>query len=456
MSPLTHSVPHWWRVFAPLVAAVAVLVVWGRPADAHPLGLPAFARVSLAADGAAVVVWNAAPDDVAALARSLGIDVPPGQVLTEEQDAAFSASEQLREELSRGIAMTQGGKPCTAASEVTSIVASGVTMRFTCPQAARTVSLRITLLTGLDARYRTLASAATTDGTQRVMFTDTAPEHVLELDPAAAPAPAAPAAPAPKESAQQPFGGSLPFESRFVATIDRSVGLGGLLLGLLIAFGVGAVHGLAPGHGKAIAAAYLVGDRGRPRDAVLLGTVVAAMHTWSVLALGYALYSATQRPATAALSAWLQLVTAVVLVALGTWLLVRRLRERRHHAHSHTHHNADQPHPLSWKGIVALGAAGGLLPSPSALLVLFTALAVGRIAYGLALIAVFSIGLAVTLSVVGLAVLRGRDLLRERVRTGRLAAVLATLPLLGAGIVTLLGTWMAIGAVRAVAAATTG
>ena len=434
------------------------LVAAAPPAGAHPLGLPAFARVSATPDGAAQVVWNAAPDDVAALARSLGVAVAPGQVLTKEQDAAFSASPRLHKELSRGIQMTQGGQPCAAALDVTSIVATGATLRFACPQPARTVSLRITLLTGLDARYRTLAAATTADGTQRFMFTATAPEHMVALDPAAR-MPVDPAGPAPAPAgseapSQQPFGGSRPFESRFVAVIDRSVGFGGLLLGLLIAFGVGAVHGLAPGHGKAIAAAYLVGDRGRPRDAVLLGTVVAAMHTWSVLALGYGLYSATQRPATAALSAWLQLVTAVVLVALGSWLLVRRLRERRHLGHTHDH--TDQPHPLSWKGIVALGAAGGLLPSPSALLVLFTALALGRVVYGLALIAVFSIGLAVTLSVVGLAVLRGRDILRDRVRQGPIATVLRALPLLGAGVVTALGVWMAVGAARAVAAAAGG
>jgi ABC-type nickel/cobalt efflux system permease component RcnA len=339
------------------------------------------------------------------------------------------------------------------------------------------VVLRITLLTDIDERYRTLAIVGTPQGAERFMFTSTAPEHRVHLDPAGAEeidlATRGPVDSGP--DVRQPFGGSLPFESQFVALIDRPVGVGGLLLGLLVALGVGAAHGLAPGHGKAIAAAYLVGDRGRPRDAVLLGVAVALMHTWSVLALGFALYSATQRPATAALSAWLQLVSGLVVAGLGGWLVWRRVRERRvrerraggegthhdpgnpsqhHHEHgdhaNHSHVPEDTgAHPLSWQGLVALGAAGGLLPSPSALLVLFTALAVGRLAYGLGLIAVFSVGLATSVSLIGLAVLRGRDVLRARaVAQGgdgrRLRTVLRVAPLAGATAVMVLGVLIAV------------
>jgi ABC-type nickel/cobalt efflux system permease component RcnA len=203
-----------------------------------------------------------------------------------------------------------------------------------------------------------------------------------------------------------------------------------------------------------------------------------------VLALGFALYSATQRPATALLSAWLQAVSGALVAGLGGWLLVRRLRERaaaardREHAvvgahgvgdepdatgaHEHTHGHghghthfpagASEAHPLSWQGLVALGAAGGLLPSPSALLVLFTALAVGRLAYGLSLIAAFSVGLALTVSAIGLLVLRGRDLLRERARPeGPLPEILRALPLVGAGGVAVLGVVVLIRALGALA-----
>ena len=450
-----------WRGVVGAAMAAAALAA-ATPAGAHPLGLPSFAQITLDAGGEATVVWNAAPDDVAALARSLGVSVAEGQALTREQDAAFSQSPQLRAALLDGLTMTQAQGECPARVEVSSLVERGATVTFSCAAPTAPVAVGISLLTGIDERYRTLAVAGTVDGPQRFMFTTAQPEHVMTLDPAADVAGAgdtATATTADATAAQQPFGGSLPFESQFVALIDRSVALPAMLLGLLVALGVGAAHGLAPGHGKAIAAAYLVGDRGRPRDAVLLGLTVAGMHTWSVLALGFALYSAARRPATAALSGWLHLVTGVVVTGVGAWLLWRRLRDRRREAgHTHPHGPAAEKHPLSWQGLVALGAAGGLLPSPSALLVLFTALAVGRLAYGLALIGVFSLGLAVTVSVVGLLVLRGRDALAAR--SGGLAdrwhRLLHAAPLLGATAVLVLGLVLVARAGVAVVAAASG
>lgn len=453
----------------PVVGALLLLVlllITAAPAAAHPLGLPAFARVSVDAGGVVTVVWNAAPDDVAALARSLGFAVQEGEVLSRAEDARVSSSVALREALTQGITVAQAGTSCRPAVEVSSLVEQGATLRYTCPSPATAVVLRLTLLTELDDRYRTLAVAGTTEGTERVMFTSAAPEHPLRLDATNAGLVDLTALPAPEPPAvvASPFGGSLPFEGTFVALIDRSAGAGGLALGLLVALGVGAAHGLAPGHGKAITASYLVGDRGRPRDAVLLGMVVALLHTGSVLALGFALYSATQRPSTAFLSTWLQLVSGVIVLGLGGWLLRRRLREQRHpsahaehahaqHAHAapgqHGHHHHDVPedvHPLSWQGLVALGAAGGLLPSPSALLVLFTALAAGRLGYGLSLIALFSTGLALTVTLVGLAALRGRDLLRSRAgdEASRARRLLRVLPVLGAAGVTGLGAILVI------------
>ena len=153
---------------------------------------------------------------------------------------------------------------------------------------------------------------------------------------------------------------------------------------------------------------------------------------------------------------WLHLVTGLVVTGVGMWLLWRRLADRRRDAgHAHPHHHASEKHPLSWQGLVALGAAGGLLPSPSALLVLFTALAVGRLAYGLALIGVFSLGLAATVSVVGLAVLRGRDLLAARAGGvgDRWHRLLHAAPVLGAAAVLVLGVVLTSRATLAVLAA---
>src|SRR4051812_9745692 len=411
-------------------------------ASAHPLGLPAFAQITASAPDEVTIRWNAAPDDVAALARSLGMDVPKGRVLTRAEDAALASSAALQERVHDDLVVRQDGQSCPGTFEGTaSVVSDGLTVRYRCPRPVDHVRVRIALLHDVDARYRTLGAAAGSGGVSRAIYTSTTPEHDVQLDPHAAAA-LAPAGRAPGADVRGAFGGSLPFERRFVTALDSAPGLWGYLGALLLAFGVGVLHALAPGHGKAVGAAYLVGERGRVRDAAVLGTTVALMHTGSVLVLGFALYSATRRPDAARLSATLGLVTGLLVAALGGWLLWRRWRDRPvAHGHGHEHRH-DAPEPLSRQGLVALGVAGGLLPSPSALLVLLTALSVGRLAYGLGLIAAFSAGLALTLTAVGVAILSGRDVLH--VRAGeRLHRLVHGAPLVGASLVLLLGVLVA-------------
>src|SRR5262249_8512450 len=96
---------------------------------------------------------------------------------------------------------------------------------------------------------------------------------------AVAPAPLTSAAAAPK-----PAGGA--FTNLITQNITPITLIG--MIGLALLFGAG--HALAPGHGKSVMAAYLVGTRGRPIDAVLLGAVVSFMHTASVLVLAAVLY----------------------------------------------------------------------------------------------------------------------------------------------------------------------
>ncbi len=225
--------------------------------------------------------------------------------------------------------------------------------------------------------------------------------------------------------------------------------------GLAVAFVVGAVHALGPGHGKALIGAYLASARGRPRDAVALGGVVATMHTGSVLTLGVAFYLTQEVVGGGRLEPILTIGSSAAVVAVGVYLLttqVRALRAerlatepagadgRRPHvdhlgddAHGHDHPLPAGTPPLSRAGVVALASSGGLLPSPAAFLVLATSLAVGRAGYGLALVAAFSVGLAATLTGIGMAVLHGRRVLAGRAgphtRTHR---VVRLVPLLGA------------------------
>lgn len=234
-------------------------------------------------------------------------------------------------------------------------------------------------------------------------------------------------------------------EARLVALFDAS---GVALAAVLVAVAVGAFHALAPGHGKAIAAAYLVGARARPRDAVTLGVIVAAMHTVSVVVLGSAwvALSATTLVATETLTTWLQLVTAVVVVAVG----VNLLRARR--GHHHVHGSVDAP-PWSRRGLVALAVGGGLLPSPSAFLVLVSGLLSGRVAFAAVLVVAFGAGMAATLAAVGLTTLRGRLLVDAAgARWPRLERAATRVPVLAACGVLLGGVVYLAAAARALTA----
>jgi nickel/cobalt transporter (NicO) family protein len=233
-------------------------------------------------------------------------------------------------------------------------------------------------------------------------------------------------------------------DDRLIQLVDGgAAGLVAAAVAVGVAFGIGVVHALGPGHGKVLIGAHLAGTAGRRRDALGLGLLIAAMHTGSVLALGAAYLTLQRLPWGGSVSHALELAVAVAVVAVGGMTL-RRARVRSHaptrveaavpaavggtavHGADHHHALPDGVAPLSRSGVLALAAAGGLVPSPSAFLVLVTAVALGRPWFGLALLGAFSAGLAVTLGVLGLAVLRGRDHLLRSVQDGGWPARVAT------------------------------
>ena len=228
-------------------------------------------------------------------------------------------------------------------------------------------------------------------------------------------------------------------EERFAQLIDVETSLTVEVVAVLAAVLIGAAHALAPGHGKTIAGAYFAGHQGRRRDAVALGVVVAAMHTGSVLALGLLLDAVLRTAAPERLTPWMMLVSGLLVVGVGVWLVGRQVRER-HVGHGHRHVLPPGVSPLSRRGLVLIGAAGGLLPSPSAFVVLLTALAAGRLTFGLALILAFSLGLAVTVTAVGLAARAGRRALGRRAEHGSTARrITAALPLASAVVILVAG-----------------
>ncbi|MGH2616101.1 MAG: nickel/cobalt transporter [Thermomicrobiales bacterium] len=259
----------------------------------------------------------------------------------------------------------------------------------------------------------------------------------------------------------------------------------GLIVALLAAAAWGAVHALSPGHGKTVVGAYLVGSRGTPRHALFLGLTVTITHTAGVIVLGLVILFASKTILPEQLYPWLSLASGLLVAVLGLTILHQRLlglpgfghhhhcvHERSHvhdqaALHSHTHDH-DQQHAyaharglahthshdghthshlppgaegdrVTWRNLLALGISGGLLPCPSALLALLGAVAVGRAGFGLLVVIAFSLGLAATLTGVGLLFLYAGRFLERRAVSARWSGVLQFAPAAAALAVTASG-----------------
>jgi ABC-type nickel/cobalt efflux system permease component RcnA len=219
---------------------------------------------------------------------------------------------------------------------------------------------------------------------------------------------------------------------------------------LVLAFGFGFLHALGPGHGKTIMAASTLSGSVRLRHAVTLGGLVALMHCASVIALGVIAYTASQSISSERVFSGLRLFTALAVMVVGALMLAVRWRQRgaghdHEHGHSHAH-----PHPspsaeasgMDRAGFAAVAASGGLIPSPSAVVVLLAAIAVDRIPLGVALVVVFSLGLATSLILIG-AVSHF-----AKTRLGRSESrLMAWLPLAAAGVIFLVGVVLTVQAI---------
>ena len=272
-----------------------------------------------------------------------------------------------------------------------------------------------------------------------------------------------------------------------------------LLVSLLTAAALGAGHALTPGHGKTIMAAYLVGTRGTPLHALGLGLSVSLSHTLGIVVLAAVVVGASDVLPADVVVRWAPLVAALSIVLIGGWMLAGEVRRRRPwaghpqtpahrhgehghaHEHDHDHVAADDhgaahdeaahdhgllhshvgsshshvPSPgaaLSWRSLFAVGLAGGLIPSTSALLILLGSIAAGRPVFGFVLVVAFGLGMAAVMSVLGLGIVFARDRL-DRLRGRGLGRLPEVVPLVAAVLVFGLGIYLTVGAVRGIAAA---
>ena len=219
-----------------------------------------------------------------------------------------------------------------------------------------------------------------------------------------------------------------------------------VFLTVLAAFGLGALHGLEPGHGKALLAFTLVGARATFKQAAILAGALTFAHTIAVLLLGALLFFAAGF-ATESLFTWITLISGAAVAVIGARALsVAVARAAHEHAHHH-HHDGGDGHshaipgsgPLHFPSAVVAAMSGGIAPCPAAIVVLLTALHLHRIGYGLFLIVVFSLGLAAILTGLGMAVVHGAAWLQRRSGFARLARIA---PFVTAGVISIIGAVM--------------
>ncbi|MBA2315835.1 MAG: hypothetical protein H0V87_10640 [Chloroflexi bacterium] len=212
-----------------------------------------------------------------------------------------------------------------------------------------------------------------------------------------------------------------------------------VLLAVGAAMALGAGHALTPGHGKTLVAAYLVGTRATPLQAASLGIAVTVAHTLGIVTLAVLVVAARDILPADAIVRWVPLAAALAIVAIGASMLIRVARGGPVDDHPPA---AGRAGTVGWRSLFALGLAGGLIPSTSALLILLAAIAAGRAAFGLVLVVAFGLGMALVLGGLGVALVRARGWLDRRLEMTGLRRAGSWAPLVAAVVVLALGAWL--------------
>jgi len=268
---------------------------------------------------------------------------------------------------------------------------------------------------------------------------------------------------------------------------DLSTGV--WLIGLSFAFILGCFHALSPGHGKTLVAAYLVGTKGKFSDAVVLGAIVTFTHVAAVLVMFLVLLTFWERLNAEVVYAWLGVGSGVIIIGMGAWIFYRNLTGRyiphehdefgrhihpsddhHHEAHSHDHHHGHphghdhphshehdhdhhgHPHPgetaettgeeregVRFMDLLTLGITGGIVPCPTAIVILFAAIGLNRLPFGLAMMVAFSIGLAFVLIIIGLTIVGTRSAAEARFGAAVQSRVVNFLPYVSGTLIALIG-----------------
>lgn len=237
------------------------------------------------------------------------------------------------------------------------------------------------------------------------------------------------------------------------------------ILGIYTAtFFLGIMHAVEPGHGKTVVAAYLVGTKGKSIDAVLLGLVVTFTHTFSIVVLAVIAKYTSKYYSEEVLHSYLGIISSVIIMGLGLWMIKTRwsalkdpskAHHHKHlfhshsdrgraptcgadsdHDHYHQHDNSQHHPPASLTSLILLGISGGIIPCPAAIAILLASVSTGNVGKGLWLVLLFSVGLALSLVLIGLIIVNSVRVGQRFVNTEKFAPIAA---LLSAAVITFIG-----------------
>jgi nickel/cobalt exporter len=465
-----------WLVFPLIVLGVFALPA--RPASAHPLGnfsVNQYDGLVLHPDRVEV----AAVVDVAeipTLQEKSSVDTDRDGAVTDPERSAYAGT--ACREVARSLSGRAGREPLrwtVVRSDFGYAPGAGglSTSRLTCSLTAPAELTAPTTVT-IDNRYRTdrvgwREMTATGDG---VRLVDPAlPSRSVSDELRAYPAdllssaldvrsaslkvePGTGSGPVDGSAAAAPRGNAL---TRWTAAAEHhfQVVAGGritpvvALLAVLLAVLLGAGHAALPGHGKTVIAVSLAGRQRRLRDVFMIGGVVTLSHTGGVLVVGLLLSTSTAFAGERVLG-FLGIASGLLVTCVGVGMLISSRRRHHHHHsldHSHDHpHDHHHHHSHGRWSLAGVGLAGGLVPSPSALVVLLGAIGLGRVWFGVLLVVAYGLGMAGTLTGAGLLLLSVQRRLAGRTNVfSRLGARLrTTAPTVTASLVVIVGLGLAL------------
>ncbi len=171
------------------------------------------------------------------------------------------------------------------------------------------------------------------------------------------------------------------------------------------------MHALEPGHGKSAIAAYAVGYNSNKRHILVLGISTAIAHTASIFILAFILGTMVTSVAGETVHKWIETISGTLLLMTGAFLLVRAIRKNREADCCESKHSScscgpesvsANDKPISFALVSVLGISGGLIPCPTALAVLLSAMTTGQLSHGMWTVCLFSVGISITLCSVAL------------------------------------------------------